>query len=265
MEKYNVKFKKKFGQNFLKDESVVNKIIDISEIKDNSLVIEVGPGGAILTKKLADSCKQVVAYEIDVDLEKELNKKLSCFSNIDILYGDFLQKDIVNDLENYDYDHLYFISNVPYYITTPIILKLLKSGLLFTKIVMMVQKEVGERFSASPCSKNYGSISVYLNYFYDIKYEFFVGRDEFIPAPNVDSCIISFSAKEKLIPLNDEGNYEKLISDAFRFKRKNLRNNLGKYDNDIVISILSKYGYDLSNRAEEIPYEVFVELSNNLF
>lgn len=264
MEKYDVKFKKKFGQNFLKDVKVVDNIIDVADIKDNSLVIEVGPGGAILTKKLASNAKKVVAFEIDIDLEKELNKKLVDFNNIDILFGDFLKRDLVEDLKKYEYDYLYFISNVPYYITTPIILKLLESGLNFTKIVMMVQKEVGERFSAKPCSKNYGSISVYLNYFYDINYEFFVGRDEFVPAPNVDSCIISFTAKKDLLKLNDMNKFENLIKDSFMFKRKNLRNNLKKYNLELVSFILGEFGYDLSNRAEEIPYNIFVELSNRL-
>ena len=192
MEKYDVKFKKKLGQNFLKDTSVVKRIVDISGIDSDSLVIEVGPGGAILTRELAMKAKQVLAYEIDMDLEDELAKRISEYDNIDILFQDFLDSDIVSDVSNYSYKKLFFISNVPYYITTPIIMKLIQSGLHFDNIVMMVQKEVGDRFSTSPGSREYGSITVLLNYFYDVHKEFFVSKKQFIPEPKVDSVVVSF-------------------------------------------------------------------------
>ena len=172
MEKYDVKFKKKFGQNFLKDINIVKKIVATGGITGKSLVIEVGPGGAIMTRELSSVADYVLAYEIDNDLSEELYKRLENCDNVDVLFQDFLQADLVNDVKNYDYDHLYFISNVPYYITTPIILKLIDSGLKFDKIVMMVQKEVGDRFSTVPGSREYGSITVLLNYFYKVKKEF---------------------------------------------------------------------------------------------
>ena len=264
MEKYDVKFKKKFGQNFLKDINVVKKIVRSAEIDGKSLVIEVGPGGGIMTRELSLVADNVLAYEIDEELKEEHDKRLGDRDNITILFQDFLESDIVKDVEKYDYDKLYFVSNVPYYITTPIILKLIESGLSFEKIVMMVQKEVGDRFSTKSGNKEYGSITVLLNYFYNIKKEFFVSRKQFVPEPNVDSVIISFSEKNDKLPLNNFKFFEKLVRDSFQYKRKTLRNNLKGYDLDKVNKVLEKYGKDLSVRAEALDVEVFVEIANEL-
>ena len=146
MEKYDVRFKKRLGQNFLKNKAIVDKIATINTDTSNSLVIEVGPGGGILTKELANNYKNVLAYEIDDSLKDELNKRISSFSNVDIIYKDFLKVDISEDIKKYNYDKLYFISNVPYYITSPILVKLIESKINFNKITMMVQKEVGDRY-----------------------------------------------------------------------------------------------------------------------
>lgn len=264
MEKYDVKFKKKFGQNFLKDINVVKKIVRSAEIESKSLVIEVGPGGGIMTRELSIVADNVLAYEIDEELKDEHAKRLGDRDNINILFQDFLESDIVSDVEKYDYDKLYFVSNVPYYITTPIILKLIESGLSFEKIVMMVQKEVGDRFSTKSGNKEYGSITVLLNYFYNIKKEFFVSRKQFVPEPNVDSVIISFSEKNDKLPLNNFKFFEKLVRDSFQYKRKTLRNNLKGYDLEKVSKVLEKYGKDLSVRAEALDVEVFVEIANEL-
>lgn len=265
MEKYNVNFKKKFGQNFLKDVNVVKKIVKTSGVSDNDLVIEVGPGGAIMTRELAKVAKNVLAYEIDNDLKEELKKRLDDFSNVEILFKDFLEADLIKDTEKYDYDNLYFVSNVPYYITTPIILKLIKSNLKFRNIVMMVQKEVGDRFTTGSGSKEYGSITVLLNYFYEVKKEFFVSRKQFIPEPNVDSLIISFKERSNRLYLENFDYFEKVIRDSFQFKRKNIKNNLKNYNLNIVLNVLNKYGFDLSVRAENLDYEIFVELANQLY
>lgn len=264
MEKYDVKFKKKFGQNFLKDINVVKKIVRSAEIDGKSLVIEVGPGGGIMTRELSMIADNVLAYEIDEELKEEHDKRLGDRDNITILFQDFLESDIVKDVEKYDYDKLYFVSNVPYYITTPIILKLIDSGLRFEKIVMMVQKEVGDRFSTKSGNKEYESITVLLNYFYNIKKEFFVSRKQFVPEPNVDSVIISFSEKSDKLSLNDFKFFEKLVRDSFQYKRKTLRNNLKGYDLDKVSRVLEKHGKDLNVRAEALDVEVFVEIANEL-
>ena len=264
MEKYDVKFKKKFGQNFLKDINVVKRIVDVSGVNSNSLVIEVGPGGGVMTRELASRAKNVLAYEIDNDLEDELYKRLDGFDNVDILFQDFLTSNLINDVSNYKYDELYFVSNVPYYITTPILMKIIESGLNFNKIVIMVQKEVGDRFTTLPGSREYGSITVLLNYFYDIKKEFFVSRKQFVPEPNVDSLIVSFSEKKNKLKLNDFKFFERLIRDSFQFKRKTLRNNLKSYDLSKIEEVLHEYGYDLNVRAENLSTEIFVKISNAL-
>ena len=264
MEKYDVKFKKKFGQNFLKDVNIVKKIVNTAGIEEEALVIEVGPGGAIMTRELASVAKQVLAYEIDDELEDELNKRLDGIDNVDIVFQDFLTSNLIEDVSKYQYKHLYFVSNVPYYITTPILMKLIESGLPFEKIVMMVQKEVGDRFSTHSGNREYGSITVLLNYFYNVKKEFFVSRKQFVPEPNVDSVIVSFSEKNDKLPLNDFSFFERVVRDSFQYKRKTLRNNLKNYDLDIVEKVLTEYDLDLTVRAEALDVEVFVAIANAL-
>ena len=264
MEHYDVKFKKKFGQNFLKRRAVVERIVSICPLTKDDLVIEVGPGGAILTQELAKKAGAVLAYEIDTDLKDELSTKLADFSNVSVLFQDFLESNIKEDISKFSFSNLYFISNVPYYITTPIIMKIIDSNLNLKKICMMVQKEVGVRFSAQPGSREYGSISVFLAYFYDIKKEFLVSRKEFVPEPNVDSVVISFTKKDKLLELKNKELFFKLVRDSFQFKRKNIRNNLKKYNLDVIASVLSDFDFDLSVRAEQLSVEIFVALANAL-
>ncbi|MDO4995630.1 MAG: 16S rRNA (adenine(1518)-N(6)/adenine(1519)-N(6))-dimethyltransferase RsmA [Bacilli bacterium] len=264
MEKYDVKFKKKFGQNFLKDVNIVKHIVSCANITGKSLVIEVGPGGAIMTRELANVADQVVAYEIDTDLKDELYSRLVGLNNVDVNFCDFLEADLLKDLDKYDYDNLYFVSNVPYYITTPILMKLINSKLNFNKIVMMVQKEVGDRFSTSPGNREYGSITVLLNYYFKVKKEFNVSRNNFVPVPNVDSVIVSFTNREDRLQLNDFDKFQKLVLDSFQFKRKNLKNNLKNYDLNVISDVLSKYNYDLNVRAEQLSVEVFVDIANSI-
>ena len=264
MEKYDVKFKKKFGQNFLKNISVVNRIVDQADIDSNSLVIEVGPGGAIMTRELAKKAKYVLAYEIDNELADEIGKRLEGYDNVTVLFQDFLLSDISKDISKYDFDKLFFVSNVPYYITTPILMKLINSGLSFNKIVMMVQKEVVDRFSTKCGTRDYGSITVLLNYFYDVHKVFIVSRNNFVPVPNVDSVVISFTEKKNKKELNNFSFFDKLVRDSFKYKRKTIKNNLKEYDLNIVNEVLSKHGYDLSVRAEMLDVDVLIDLANSL-
>lgn len=258
------KFKKKYGQNFLKDDRIVEKIVTLSDIEDDSLVIEVGPGKGILTRQLSKAAKNVICYEIDMQLEGYLINLSKELSNVEVVFSDFLDVDLAKKVSDYQYKHLYFISNVPYYITTPILMKLINSGLNFLKIVMMVQEEVGERFSATPGKKAYSSITVFLNYYYEIKRLFKVNRSEFIPVPNVDSEVIMLTSREDKIALKNKDLFFEFVRSSFQYKRKNLRNNLKKYDLKKIEEVLVKYGYSLNSRAEEIPVSVFAEISNSL-
>lgn len=257
-------FKKKYGQNFLRDNSIPRKIVDVSKIPDNTLVIEIGPGAGALTKELAKVAKQVLCYEIDESLEDILDQALLEYTNVSVIYDDFLKRNVLEDLNNYNYEHLYVIANLPYYVTTPIITQLVTSNLEIEKIVVMVQKEVADRFCAKPASREYGSITVFLNYYFDLKKEFLVSKNCFVPKPNIDSMIISLTRKKELLPLKDSTLFFNLIRDSFRFKRKTLRNNLKGYDLKKIEQTLKNYHFDLSVRAEELPLEVFVDISNNL-
>lgn len=262
MEKYDIKFKKNLGQNFLKDKNIVKRIVDVVTDKSDSLVIEVGPGGGIMTRELCQSFNNVLAYEIDSSIKDELNSRIKDFNNIDIIYNDFMKCDISSDIEKYCYNHLFFISNVPYYITSPIILKLIDSGLHFDKIVMMVQKEVGDRYSSLPGNKTYGAISVILQYFYKIKKEFIVSKGNFVPVPKVDSIVISFEPIERNFV--DKDKFIKLVNDSFQFKRKTIRNNLKNYDLKKIELVLNKYNFDLTCRAEQLSVDIFIDICNNI-
>lgn len=264
MNQNDFNFKKKFGQNFLKDDSIPRKIVEHANILEDSLVIEIGPGAGALTKILGHKAKQVLCYEIDESLENILDQELVNYDNVDIIFDDFLNRDVKKDIEKYDYSHLYVVANLPYYITTPIVTKIVEEGIDVERVVIMIQKEVADRFAAKPKTREYGSITVFLNYYFDIKKEFLVSRNCFVPKPNVDSIVISLTRKKELLSLNNQEAFFKLVRDSFHFKRKTLRNNLKGYDLEKVESVLRQYNFDLSVRAEELPLEVFVEISNNL-
>ena len=261
MEDFN--FKKSFGQNFINDKNIIYKIIECSNIKDNSLVIEIGPGSGNLTKELSRVSKNVLAYEIDERLEEILDEKLVGCDNVTVIFQDFLQSDIENDIKEYNYEHLYLTANIPYYITTPIVEKIIKSKLNFENITLMMQKEVGERFSAKPGSKSYGSITVFLNYYFDIKKQFEVSRNLFTPRPNVDSVVITLTMKDYR-RANNEELFFKVVRSAFQYKRKNIKNNLKNYDLKVIEEILKRYNYDLTVRAEQLKLEVFIDIADEL-
>ena len=260
----NFKFKKSFGQNFLNDNNILENIVKESNIKENSLVIEIGPGSGALTRYLAEVAKYVLAYEIDTRLEDILDDNLAQYHNIDIIFDDFLNRDIKEDISQYQYDNIYVVANIPYYITTPIIIKLIESKIDFKSITLMIQKEVGDRFTAKVGSRDYSSITVFLNYYFNVKKLFLVSRNSFTPKPNVDSVVISLDRKDIKYNVLDEELFFKIVRDAFQFKRKNLRNNLKKYDLDMINNVLMKYHYDLTVRAEKLPLEIFIEIANSL-
>jgi len=256
--------KKKFGQNFIIDENIIKNIISKSDIDKDTLVIEIGPGAGSLTYGLAKTAKNVICYEIDTTLEEILKENLKEFDNIDVFYKDFLKANVEEDLKKYDYKKLYVVANLPYYITTPIIMKLIEDKIDVDKIVVMVQKEVGDRFKAVPGSKDYSSLSIFLKYYFEINKIMDVSKNVFLPKPNVDSIVVAFTKQKSKFHVNNEEFFFKLVRDSFRQKRKTIRNNLKDYNLDIIANILEKYDLNLTVRAEQISIEIFADIANNL-
>ena len=264
IDKNNFKFKKQFGQNFICDENVINNIIDKANIDKDTLVIEVGPGAGSLTNKLALNSKNVICYEIDKDVKEILENNLKEYHNVEIIYMDFLNCNILDDIKKYNYKKLYLVANLPYYITTPIIMKLIDDHINVDKIVVMVQKEVGDRFKAKPKTKDYGSLTVFLNYYFEIKKIMDVSKNVFMPKPNVDSIVVEFVKTNNNYNVKNEELFFKIVKDSFKQKRKTIKNNLREYNLDIIEKVLTKNNFSLSSRAEEIPIDVFIDIANEL-
>lgn len=255
----NFEFKKSLGQNFIKDDNIIDKIVKNSYVDKDTLVIEIGPGAGSLSKKIVPLSGYSILYEIDTRLKDILNDILMGNNNYEIIFDDFLKQDISNIREKYDYKKIFVVANLPYYITTPIITKLMNE-LYPDKIIIMIQEEVANRLSSLPGNRDYGMISALLGARYKIKKLFKVNRNCFVPKPNVDSAVISMN-KNDLLGNVDYVKYEKLLKDAFQYKRKNLRNNLKNYDLNLISDILGKYNLDLSCRAEDIPVDIFIEMA----
>lgn len=257
-------FKKSLGQNFLKDENICKKIIDSASIDKDTLVIEIGPGGGAISKYIIEKCGYHVMYEIDSRLIENLNNMFSNYSNYEIINNDFLKENVKEKISEYKYKKLYVVANLPYYITTPIISKLIDDEVFPDKIVVMVQKEVADRLSASVNSKDYGSLTVFLNYYYNIKKLFDVSNSCFVPAPIVNSAVIGMDLKGDRAHIKNINLFKKIVRDSFRFKRKTIRNNLKQYNLDKIEFILKKYGFDLGTRAENLSLDVFIDIVNYL-
>ena len=259
MEKF--RFKKNLGQNFLQDEKILQKIVESVMCTEDDCIVEIGPGHGALTKYLVKYNCPVIAFEIDKEVKPVLDRIKA--PNLRVVYEDFMKVNVKKYLPD-NYKNLYIIANIPYYITTPILEKIIAENLNEKTCTLMVQKEVADRFSAKPGSKDYGSISVYLDYYYQVKKLFEVPRKAFYPVPNVDSAIIKLARKDKR-DLADEKNFFKFVKSAFQFKRKNLRNNLKNYDLEKINSVLVKYNHNLQNRAEEISLKEFLDIYAALF
>ncbi len=252
------KFKKKYGQNFLTSETISDKIVDAINPTEEDLILEIGPGGGALTKKLKKYNCPLIAFEIDREVEKYLSPLED--EKTRIVYEDFLSADIISILRAYHYQRLFIIGNLPYYITTPILDRIVEFALEPEEIVIMVQKEVADRFMAKPKTREYGYMTVLLNYHYNIKIVTEVGRKNFRPVPAVDSAVLKLSKKAKVNL--DYDRFKQLLKDSFQFKRKTINNNLKNYDLAKVQKTLRKHGYDLSSRAEELDLETFIDLTN---
>lgn len=253
-----MKAKKSLGQNFLIDNNVINKIIDEVSACEDDLIIEIGPGRGALTSKLKNKGCNVIAYELDRDLSNILSKLED--EKLHVIYGDFLKSNINDDIKNIKYNNLYLIGNLPYYITTPIIEHIIDEKLEFSKFTIMIQKEVAERFMAEAGTKDYGFITLVLKYYFNISKVCDVSKYSFNPVPKVESSVVSFVPRKDKLDVDADG-YFKFLKNAFRQKRKNLRNNLnGLYDLDMVLQVLNKYGLDLSVRAESLDEEILVNI-----
>ncbi len=257
----NFEYKRSLGQNFLIDANIINKIIEEVEIYPDSLIMEIGPGSGALTKKLVELGANIICFEIDERLKNDLSKIKS--KNLEVIYTDFLKIDLKKFLSEKKYKYLYFIANLPYYITTPIINKIYNESDAY-QMILMVQKEVADRFLAKPSTKAYNSLSVFLQYNYKISKVLNVSKHCFYPKPKVDSGVVKFTKLENKIKANDEEKFYKLVKDAFKFKRKNLKNNLKDYNLIKISQTLKKYNKDLTARAESLTIEEFIDISNNI-
>lgn len=259
---YNLRAKKNFGQNFLVDASVTGRMA--STLRDDGVVIEVGPGIGSLTEELAKRAKHVRSYEIDERLIPVLEDTLKDYDNVEIVLQDILETDINKELQPLvdKYKHIEFAANLPYYITTPVLFKLFESSIPFEKIVVMIQKEVADRFSAKPGTKEYGALSVESQYLYDVKKLFNVPRTSFNPAPNVDSAVISFTKHEKNETVDNEELFFELVKACFKQRRKTLYNNLKEYfdSKEKAESLLLKANIPLETRAEMLDLNQYIEL-----
>lgn len=256
-----IKAKKSLGQNFLQDEEVLKKIANSITTKKNDLIIEIGPGTGALTKYLKEKNSFLICYELDERLKSFLKKYED--DKTKIIFQDFLASDIKEDSKVFNYDNIYIIANIPYYITTPIIKHIIDLDNI-KSMTLLVQKEVAERLSAKPKSKSYGSLTVYLNYYFHINYLFTVSKDAFIPAPKVESAVINYKRKEIKPKVKNEKVFFKLIEDSFKMKRKTLKNNLKAYNWNKIKTILEKNNLNENIRAEELDLEIFIEISNIL-
>jgi len=264
----NLYAKKKFGQNFLTDQNILSNIVDSANIDNNTLVIEIGPGLGALTERLCQKAGFVLAYEIDSDLLPILDKNLEEFNNYNIINKDILEVDINEDINKYknNLENVVLVANLPYYITTPIILGLLSKTTLIKKYIMMMQLEVADRICGKPKTKDYNALSIAVGYRAKATKCFNVPRTVFVPEPNVDSAVISLDLYD--IPpykANNEELFFKLIREAFNQRRKTLINNLSNsYSKELINKMLLNFNIKPNVRSEELGIDDFVNFSNYL-
>lgn len=267
LRKHNFKFKKKFGQNFITDGNLLQKIVDAGEVGPDDVVIEVGPGAATLTKALAQRAKAVIAIEIDTDLVPVIEETMAEFDNFYLVQGDALQMNLDDVIrEKLGEPHrCKVVANLPYYITTPLVMYFLEQGFSIDRIVIMVQKEVAERFAAQPGKKEYGAITVSLNYYGNVRNAFIVPRHMFIPQPDVDSAVVDIQPwVQKPLQADNEELFHRLVKAAFGQRRKTLNNALKTLNMDAALlqEALAQVSIDGTRRGETLSVAEFVALSN---
>ena len=268
VEKYGFSFKKNFGQNFLVDERVLGKIVSSAEISKDAVVIEVGPGIGTLTQALAKEAYKVVAVEIDTTLVPILGELLSDFDNIEIINEDILKVDVNAIAEKYPDKKIKMVANLPYYITTPIIMNVLENHIPVESITVMIQKEVAYRMKAQPSTKDYGSLSLAVQYYCEPYLVANVPQNCFMPRPNVDSAVIKLTVMDKpKVQVNNEKFMFEFIKAAFSQRRKTLVNcifssGLLTLSKDEIGKMLNGLGYDERVRGESLTLEDYGKITD---
>jgi len=262
-------FKKSLGQNFLINPTVCPKMAENS-CNENTGVLEIGPGIGVLTSELAKRAKKVVAIELDERLKKILPKTLGEYDNVEIIYGDAMKLDLRQIIKEHfaDCESVSVCANLPYYITSPIIMMLLESHLPITSITVMVQKEAAERLCAEVGTRNAGAVTVAVSYYAEKEILFSVGRNSFMPAPNVDSAVIKLNViKESPIKVDDETKFFRLVKAAFAQRRKTLVNTVSNtmgISKDKLKKALAEIGLKETIRGEELKMEDFAKLADKI-
>ncbi|WP_102273317.1 16S rRNA (adenine(1518)-N(6)/adenine(1519)-N(6))-dimethyltransferase RsmA [Cytobacillus massiliigabonensis] len=273
LEKYGFSFKKSLGQNFLIDTNVLNRIVDHADLTEDSAAIEIGPGIGALTEQLARRSKKVVAFEIDQRLLPILEETLAPYPNTKVIHEDILKADVKGVIEKElgEITDLMVVANLPYYVTTPIIMKLLEEKLPIRGIVCMLQKEVADRIAAKPGTKDYGSLSIAIQYYTEAETVMIVPKTVFVPQPNVDSAVIRLTKrKEPAVSVMNESFFFQLIRISFAQRRKTLLNNLtnglpdGKQKKEEILSALELADIDPGRRGETLSIDEFARLSDHL-
>lgn len=271
LEKYQFSFKKSLGQNFLIDLNILRRIVNTAHIDDQTGVIEIGPGIGALTEQLAKRAKKVVAFEIDQRLLPVLADTLSPYPNVVIIHQDILKANVFQVIEEQfsGISDLMVVANLPYYVTTPILMKLLEEKLPIQGIVVMIQKEVAERIGAKPGTKNYGSLSIAAQYYAEAEVAFTVPKTVFIPQPNVDSAILRLTIrKAPPVEVLDEPFFFEVIRASFAQRRKTIANNLGHHFSQVNKSFIENglelAGIDPKRRGETLTMDEFANLANML-
>lgn len=271
--KYGFTFKKSLGQNFIIDVNILTNILKAAGVTQDTGAIEIGPGMGALTEQLARHAEKVLAFEIDERLAPILSDTLADYSNISIVYHDVLKADLQKIITQHfkPNQRLKLVANLPYYVTTPIITKLLMARLPLDSITVMIQKEVADRMAAQPNSKSYGSLSIAIQYYATAQVVLNVPKTVFMPQPNVDSSVLHLTYREEpAVYVEDESFFFALVQASFGQRRKTLRNNLarhfkGCYDKATVEAKLRSAGIDGTRRAESLSITEFAHLANHFF
>lgn len=272
IEKYDFFFKKKFGQNFLIDENVVRKIVKSSGISKEDTVLEIGPGIGTMTQILCEEAKKVVCVEIDTTLIKILEETLSSYDNVFVINDDILKCNLLKLSEEYNESKPFcVVANLPYYITTPIIMGLLeanaKNGNILKSINVMLQKEVADRICAKPKTKDYGALTLAINYYTEAKITMNVSANCFMPRPNVESSIISLKIRPYKEKVEDENLLFNIIRAGFSKRRKTFINSVSSTTNftkEEIEKALLNFGFSLNIRGEDLSLDDYINISKQL-